>query len=46
MNRYKYGLSRKVKAASRISPNNRIVMHPERVERNRRLAELDRYIKG
>jgi hypothetical protein len=39
--------SSKVKAASsRISPNNRIVLHPERVERNRRLAELGRWIKG
>jgi len=46
MNRYRFGLggASKVKAAS--SPNNRIVLHPERVERNRRLAELARWIKG
>jgi hypothetical protein len=34
-----------VKAAS-SSPNNRIVLHPERVDKNRRLAELAHWIKG
>jgi hypothetical protein len=45
MNRYRLGLSR-LKAGSRLpTPNNRIVLHPERAERNRRLAELYRFIK-
>jgi hypothetical protein len=43
MNRYRFGTSR-VKAASRISP--KIILHPERVEKNRRLAELAGFIEG
>ena len=47
MNRYRTSSSSKVKAASsRTSPNNRIVLHPERIERNRKLAELSRYVRG
>jgi len=44
MNRYRFGVSSRVKAASRISPPRRIVLHPERIERSRRLAELYRFI--
>ena len=48
MNRLGFSRSSKVKAASnRTSPNNRIILHPERIDKNRRLAELySRYIKG
>jgi hypothetical protein len=50
MNRFRFSRTSsnsKVKAGSRLpTPNNKIVLHPERVERNRRLAELYHYIKG
>jgi hypothetical protein len=48
MNRFKYRVrNRKVKSASSYRPQQqRIVSHPERQERNRRLAELARWIKG
>ena len=50
MNRFRFSRTSsnsKVKAASsRISPNNRIVLHPEKIDKNRRLAELGRWIKG
>jgi hypothetical protein len=39
------GRAGRVKAASKVSPN-RMVLHPERVERDRRLAELAGYIEG
>ena len=49
MNRFRFSRtsSSKVKAASnRTSPNNRIILHPERVQRDRKLAELAHLIKG
>jgi hypothetical protein len=50
MNRYKYRLGPKglnVKAGSRLpQKGNRIVLHPERIEKARRLAELSRFIRG
>lgn len=48
MNRYRLGFqTSRLKAGSRLPTlNNKIVLHPERFEKARRLAELARFVRG